>query len=90
MASSLQQQQQMEIKQFKDFLSSYNQLTERCFLDCVKDFTSRKVLDSEKSCSNRCMDKYLKMTQRISQRFQEYQIQQNEGLIAAQQKSLLR
>lgn len=34
-----------------------------------------------------CMEKYLKMNQRISQRFQEYQMQQNEAAIAALQKS---
>ncbi len=26
---------------------SYNKLSEMCFLDCVHDFTTRKVLESE-------------------------------------------
>jgi len=65
------------MKQFREFLSSYNKLSEMCFNDCVHDFTTRKILDKENSCSMNCMDKYLKMTQRISQRFQEYQMQQN-------------
>ncbi|CAN0405404.1 mitochondrial import inner membrane translocase subunit Tim9 [Lethenteron reissneri] len=71
-----------QIKQFKDFLGSYNKLSELCFMDCVKDFTVRKVLDEENNCTETCMQKYLKMTQRISQRFQEYHIQQNEALAA--------
>jgi len=33
------------------------------------------------------MDKYLKMTQRISQRFQEYQMQQTDMSIFAKQGS---
>ncbi|XP_064602866.1 mitochondrial import inner membrane translocase subunit Tim9-like [Liolophura sinensis] len=67
------------VKQFKEFLLSYNKLSEMCFNDCATDFTTRKVLDSEDKCSLNCMEKYLKMTQRISLRFQEYQLQQSEG-----------
>ncbi|XP_061854032.1 mitochondrial import inner membrane translocase subunit Tim9 isoform X2 [Colius striatus] len=36
-----------QIKQFKEFLGTYNKLTENCFLDCVKDFTSREVKPEE-------------------------------------------
>lgn len=36
----------------------------------------------QSSCSESCLQKYLKMTQRISMRFQEYHIQQNEALAA--------
>ncbi|XP_049595861.2 mitochondrial import inner membrane translocase subunit Tim9 isoform X1 [Syngnathus scovelli] len=71
-----------QIKQFKEFLGTYNKLTENCFMDCVKDFTSRDVRPEESSCSESCLQKYLKMTQRISMRFQEYHIQQNEALAA--------
>lgn len=34
-----------------------------------------------------CMTKYLKMNQRISQRFQEYQMVANEQAVALAQKS---
>ncbi|XP_029340659.1 LOW QUALITY PROTEIN: mitochondrial import inner membrane translocase subunit Tim9 [Mus caroli] len=78
-----------QIKQFKEFLGTYNKLTETCFLDCVKDFTTREVKPEEVTCSEHCLQKYyrnlqkyLKMTQRISVRFQEYHIQQNEALAA--------
>ncbi|KAK2843470.1 hypothetical protein Q7C36_011685 [Tachysurus vachellii] len=71
-----------QIKQFKEFLGTYNKLTESCFMDCVKDFTTREVKAEETSCSESCLQKYLKMTQRISMRFQEYHIQQNEALAA--------
>uniref|UniRef100_F6Y4H1 Mitochondrial import inner membrane translocase subunit n=1 Tax=Equus caballus TaxID=9796 RepID=F6Y4H1_HORSE len=36
-----------QIKQFKEFLGTYNKLTETCFLDCVKDFTTREVKPEE-------------------------------------------
>jgi len=76
-----------QIKQFKDFLMSYNKLTEMCFADCVHDFTLRDVRDKEDKCALSCMEKYLKMNQRISQRFQEFQMIQNEAAVAAVQKA---
>ncbi|XP_077775048.1 mitochondrial import inner membrane translocase subunit Tim9-like, partial [Podarcis muralis] len=36
-----------QIKQFKEFLGTYNKQTETCCLDCVKDFTSREVKPEE-------------------------------------------
>uniref|UniRef100_A0AAY5KMY4 Mitochondrial import inner membrane translocase subunit n=1 Tax=Esox lucius TaxID=8010 RepID=A0AAY5KMY4_ESOLU len=36
-----------QIKQFKEFLGTYNKLTENCFMDCVKDFTTREVKSDE-------------------------------------------
>ncbi|KAL3874052.1 hypothetical protein ACJMK2_037116 [Sinanodonta woodiana] len=61
-------------RQFREFLSSYNKLTEMCFMDCINDFTSRKISNAEDTCALNCMEKYMKMTQRISQRFQESQL----------------
>ncbi|XP_075415317.1 mitochondrial import inner membrane translocase subunit Tim9-like isoform X2 [Tenrec ecaudatus] len=36
-----------QIKQFKEFVGTCNKLTETCFLDCVKDFTTREVKPEE-------------------------------------------
>lgn len=33
--------------QFKEFLGTYNKVTENCFMDCVKDFTTRDVKAEE-------------------------------------------
>lgn len=60
-----------QIKQFKDFIMNYNRLSQQCFDDCIFDFTTRNVSSKEETCANNCFDKYLKMNQRISQRFQE-------------------
>ncbi|TMW54373.1 hypothetical protein DOY81_000552 [Sarcophaga bullata] len=76
-----------QMKTFSDFLMSYNKLSEMCFTDCVRDFTSRQVKDSEEKCSLNCMEKYLKMNQRISQRFQEFQMIANENALAMAQKT---
>ena len=36
--------------QFKDFLSTYNRVTENCFTDCIQDFTTRKITGKEVRC----------------------------------------
>ncbi|RWS28760.1 mitochondrial import inner membrane translocase subunit Tim9-like protein [Leptotrombidium deliense] len=69
-----------QIKQFKDFILNYNRLSEQCFMDCIYDFTTRNLSSKEDDCSNKCVDKFLKMNQRISQRFQEYQMIASEKL----------
>nr|CAG4645984.1 EOG090X0MSH [Lynceus sp. MCZ IZ 141354] len=76
-----------QIKSFKDFLYSYNKLSELCFIDCVWDFTTRTVRDKENTCAINCAEKFLKMNQRISQRFQEFQIIANENAMALAKKA---
>ncbi|XP_019063114.1 mitochondrial import inner membrane translocase subunit Tim9-like isoform X3 [Fukomys damarensis] len=36
-----------QIKQFREFLGDYSKLIETCFLDSVKDFTTRAVKPEE-------------------------------------------
>uniref|UniRef100_A0A6M2DFW5 Mitochondrial import inner membrane translocase subunit n=1 Tax=Xenopsylla cheopis TaxID=163159 RepID=A0A6M2DFW5_XENCH len=76
-----------QIKSFRDFVMSYNKLSERCFIDCVNDLTTRAVRANEEKCALNCMEKYLKMNQRVSQRFQEFQVMANENAIALAQQS---
>ncbi|XP_044730216.1 mitochondrial import inner membrane translocase subunit Tim9-like [Chrysoperla carnea] len=75
-----------QIKNFKDFLISYNKLSELCFVDCISDFTSRNVKPEEERCAVNCAEKFLKANQRISERFQEFQIISSENSIANAQK----
>jgi len=76
-----------QIKTFRDFMANYNKLSETCFTDCVWDFTSRRVSGMENQCAINCAEKYLKMNQRISTRFQEFQMLSNENAMAAITKS---
>nr|XP_053637051.1 mitochondrial import inner membrane translocase subunit Tim9-like [Cherax quadricarinatus] len=85
-AMSEQIQAEVQVKQFRDFLVQYNKLSENCFNDCVWDFTSRNVRNSEENCVQNCVEKYTKVTQRISERFQELQMLMNENALAATQK----
>jgi len=70
-----------QIKSFKDFLANYNKLSELCFSDCIWDFTNRKISKEEDSCSLNCAEKFLKANQRISTRFQEFQMLANENAL---------
>jgi len=76
-----------QIKSFKDFLANYNKLSELCFSDCIWDFTSRKVSKEENNCALNCSEKFLKANQRISTRFQEFQMLANENAIEAMKKA---
>lgn len=76
-----------QIRTIKDFMSNYNKLSEICFRDCVWDFTGRSVSRQESTCALNCAEKYLKLNQRISTRFQEFQMIANENAVAQMTKS---
>ena len=76
-----------QIRSFKEFLSQYNKLSETCFTDCVWEFTTRKVSRGEDTCAMNCAEKYLKMNQRVSTRFQEFQMLQSENAMAQMAKA---
>jgi len=76
-----------QIKSFKDFLANYNKLSELCFSDCIWDFTTRKIGKEENSCALNCAEKFLKANQRISTRFQEFQMLANENALEAMKKA---
>ncbi|KAK5135871.1 protein transporter tim9 [Meristemomyces frigidus] len=75
-------QGRMEQKQMKDFMSMYSNLVQRCFNDCVTDFSTKSLLGKEESCVMRCVDKFLKSSERLGERFQE------QNALMAQQGSV--
>ncbi|PAV55753.1 hypothetical protein WR25_03813 [Diploscapter pachys] len=62
MAALSATQMDQNMQTFREFLMQYNNVTERT------------VSEKEERCSSNCLDKYLKMTQRVSMRFQEHQM----------------
>lgn len=52
-------------------LQMYSRLVQRCFDDCVNDFTTKSLVSREEGCVLRCVDKYLKASARLGERFQE-------------------
>lgn len=60
---------------YLSLLQMYSNLVQRCFNDCVNDFTSKSLLGKEESCVMRCVDKFLKSSERLGERFQEQNAQ---------------
>ena len=66
-------QDNLEAAQVKDFMLSYNKLTEFCFAQCINNLSTRKILNEEDKCINYCFGKSIKVRARIGLRIQEYQ-----------------
>ncbi|KAI9764215.1 MAG: protein transporter tim9 [Geoglossum simile] len=74
-------QNRMERKQMKEFMNMYSNLVQKCFEDCVNDFTTKSLHSKEEGCVMRCVDKFLKTSERVGQRFAEQNatMMQNAG-----------
>lgn len=57
--------------------------------ETLLDYRNQTCLRFQETCAGNCLDKYLKMTQRISLRFQEFQVNQNEAAMAAASSGIL-
>ncbi|KAK9186149.1 hypothetical protein WN943_026511 [Citrus x changshan-huyou] len=57
--------------QLRDSLRMYNSLVERCFNDCVDNFTRKTLQKQEETCVMRCAEKFLKHSMRVGMRFAE-------------------
>ena len=59
----------------------YSSMVQKCFEDCITDFTSKSLGSREEGCVMRCVDKRLKAQERLGNRFQE----QNAAMMASGQ-----
>ncbi|EON69717.1 mitochondrial import inner membrane translocase subunit tim9 [Coniosporium apollinis CBS 100218] len=64
-------QSRMEKKQMKEFMTMYSNLVQKCFDDCINDFTTKSLGSREEGCVMRCVDKQMKASERLGNRFQE-------------------
>ena len=62
-----------------DPLQMYSKLVQRCFDDCVNDFTTKSLINREEGCVLRCVDKYMKGSARLNERFQEQNAAMMQG-----------
>ncbi|KAJ5179104.1 hypothetical protein N7492_002314, partial [Penicillium capsulatum] len=69
----------MERKQMKEFMTMYSKMVQRCFDDCVNDFTTKSLVNREEQCILRCVDKNLKGSARLNERFQEQNAAMMQG-----------
>ncbi|CAF1003331.1 unnamed protein product [Didymodactylos carnosus] len=77
-----------QVPTLREFLREYNRISEVCFNDCINDFSGKAgVSSAEGLCVGFCLEKFLKVTQRISQRFQEHQMLMNENQMIVGKKT---
>eukprot|EP00090_Calanus_glacialis_P025020 TRINITY_DN3886_c0_g1_i1.p2 TRINITY_DN3886_c0_g1~~TRINITY_DN3886_c0_g1_i1.p2 ORF type:complete len:117 (-),score=57.55 TRINITY_DN3886_c0_g1_i1:133-483(-) len=53
------------LRNFRDFLTVYNQMSEMCFQRCVVSMNSRQLTDEEQACADVCAEKQMKFNNRI-------------------------
>lgn len=41
-----------QLAQLRDFLKTYQRVTQVCFMDCVKDLSSRELSQEENTCQS--------------------------------------
>ncbi|XP_062549909.1 mitochondrial import inner membrane translocase subunit Tim10B-like [Armigeres subalbatus] len=56
-----------ELRNLKDFLTLYNQVTELCFKSCVDNLFGRELSSDEIRCTDNCVGKFSSVNQRLMQ-----------------------
>ncbi|KAL2403334.1 hypothetical protein ABEF95_000547 [Exophiala dermatitidis] len=72
MSEQRELQSRLERRQMGEFMATFSGLVQQCFDDCVNDFTSKATTPREQGCVSRCFEKHMKATERLGERFQEY------------------
>ncbi|XP_046743939.1 mitochondrial import inner membrane translocase subunit Tim10 B-like [Diprion similis] len=62
-----------QIRNFKDFLLLYNQISDTCFRRCTNTFNSRDMDVDEEACINNCAQKHINANHRIMEVYMEVQ-----------------
>ena len=60
-----------QMKSYKENYINYNKLSELCFNDCIRDFSTEKIWKGEKNCTLKCAEKNFKGSHEILTKFME-------------------
>ena len=63
----------LQLRNFKDFLVLYNQISETCFKKCANTFLTREITSDEDLCVSNCAQKYIHANHKIMEIFMEVQ-----------------
>ena len=58
-------------------------MMDKCYAKCVVHYTDSELTMGETVCSDRCVSKYMKTQQLVTQQFQEWQASQGQGAAPA-------
>lgn len=70
------------LRNFKDFLSTYNKLSESCFNRCIINLNNRNLSPEEQSCADACVQKQTNYNNRAVSVFMVEQPKINEKRMA--------
>jgi len=59
------------IQNYREFISLYNKIAEKCFDSCVVDFTRKALIPVEENCVEQCSSKMINMNHRLMSVFME-------------------
>ncbi|XP_051161447.1 mitochondrial import inner membrane translocase subunit Tim9-like [Leptopilina boulardi] len=68
---TLQNMSSPEIRNFRDFLLLYNQISETCFNHCTNTFLTREISPNEDVCVNNCAQKFVNTNHRVMEVYSE-------------------
>ncbi|CAH1103240.1 unnamed protein product [Psylliodes chrysocephalus] len=57
------------LRNFRDFLQLYNQMTEMCFKRCINNVNTRDLDQDEIECIEDCSSKFIKYNNKLMQNF---------------------
>jgi import inner membrane translocase subunit TIM9 len=75
----------LEELQIRGNLATYTRIGEACFRDCVTQFRSKALEEEEERCIRNCASVFLKMSNRVAERFNEIQVQEQQAAVLGSQ-----
>ncbi|ENN74159.1 mitochondrial import inner membrane translocase subunit Tim10 B [Dendroctonus ponderosae] len=77
------------VRNFKDFLQLYNEMTEMCFQRCVVNIHVRKLDAEETTCVDGCVQKFITYNNKLMQNFVRAQsVLLNKRIAEAEQQQI--
>ena len=59
------------LQNYREFITLFNKIAEKCFVTCVSDLSHRTLSSDEESCVDRCSDKMININHRLMSVFME-------------------
>ncbi|XP_043678632.1 mitochondrial import inner membrane translocase subunit Tim10 B-like [Vespula pensylvanica] len=63
----------LQLRNFRDFLLVYNQISETCFKRCADTFLTREITSNEDLCIKNCTEKHIHANHKIMELYMEIQ-----------------
>ncbi|KAL4091517.1 hypothetical protein QTP88_026193 [Uroleucon formosanum] len=73
--------EEVQLKNIKEFLQNYNKITDDCFSQCVYTLSQSRLTGEEALCASNCVQKSKFVDQKCMQAFIEHQQQSMQKII---------